>query len=72
MQSIVIAGESLHVPQRHGQRHRKALLRNEQGRTVSQAHIQGVRVPVRFRLQQPVAEAEISTEMLLELVRVVF
>jgi hypothetical protein len=57
LQAIVIAGQSLHVSQRHGQRHRKALRRHEQGCTIGQAQIQGVRVRVRFRPQQPIVEA---------------
>ena len=45
----------------------KRCSRKEQGRTVGQAQIQGVRVPVRFRLQLPVVEAAIATEMILKL-----
>ena len=36
-QAIVIACEAINVPQRERQRHWKALLRHEQGRTVGQA-----------------------------------
>jgi hypothetical protein len=51
VQAIVRAGEAIDVSQREGQWHRKTLLRKEQGRTIGQAQVQGMRIPSRFRLQ---------------------
>ena len=70
LRAIVIAGQAIHVPQRHRERYRKALRGKEEGRTVDQAQIQGVEVPLGFRLELPVVEAAIAPELILELVRI--
>src|SRR2546426_4685716 len=70
LQAIVIARQSLHVAQRQGQWHRKALRGHEQGRTIAQAQIQAVRVRVRFRLEHAIVEAQMPMKMILKLVGV--
>src|SRR4029453_12251216 len=65
-QAIIRAGDSINVAHREGQRHRKALLRHEQGCTGGQAQLQRVEVRLGFRLQQPVGEAAIAPELVLE------
>src|SRR5689334_16289202 len=70
LRAIVIAGQTIHVPQRHRERYRKALLGKEECRTVGEAQIQRVHVPLGFRLQLSVVEATIAPELVLELVRI--
>src|ERR671936_2034813 len=67
VQAIVRAGQALCVPQRHGQRYRKALRRHECCRPIGETDIQTVGVRVRFRPQLPIVETAIPTELILEL-----
>ena len=70
LRAIVIAGQAIHVPQRHRERHRKALRGKEECRTVGEAQIQRVHVPRGFRFQLSVVEATIAPELILELMRI--